>query len=723
MGWMQIKQWERMHRDRLKEENRMQGKKKHKNIDYRMQFRFAVVIAVAGIVVMGILFGVLTWREQREAVGRAQEMKNFLHEHVEQYNTNVENDKAKSLYNLADRMKELGERLAEKNHEGDMDKFLKKYRYEQRLDGIILTDADEKPVFQTGKNAYRMWKNELADENIRQIISYPEKTYMTLTEKKGEKYFFTAVARTDEAGIIVGYRRKFAGSMNSTITPEKLFYGYTFERDGIVAVAEEDMVLSSNSDQLTGRKVKDCPVLTMEGNGSIGQELVRIRLGGQNLYRGSAQMNGYTLYVIYPEKQIYMSRAAGMLGGLILYILLVFCYLQIRSYYRRQQERMANTAKTDFLRRMSHDIRTPINGIRGMVPICKHYTGNPEKQNECLDKILAASGFLLDLVNDVLDMNKLESRQIELEEKTFELSAVMDEVTSVIGMQAAERGIEFSVEMCYCKHNRLIGSPLHLSQILQNIFSNAVKYNKDGGNVWISYEEKEQTKEQSLYEFVCRDTGLGMSREFQMQAYEPFSQEKNSARTSYEGTGLGLAISKNLVDQMGGSIRFESEENKGTTFYISIPFRLDTSPVPDTGGAAAEQPRIDGMRILLAEDNDLNMEVAEFMLESAGAVVTKAWNGKEACRIFEQSEPYAFDVVLMDIMMPEMDGLDAVRKIRQMERKDAAEMPVIAMSANAFSDDVKRSLDAGMNAHISKPLDVDRLVEILLAYCGRKEDK
>lgn len=700
----------------------MQKKKKQKNTDPKRQLLFVMMIAAAGIVVMGILFGILTWREQREAVARAQEMKNFLREHVEQYNTNVENDKAKSLYNLADRMKELGERIAVEKHDVDMGKLLKKYRYEQRLDGIIITDENGKPVFQTGKNAYRMWKNEIVDENIHQIIQFPEKTYMTLTQRNDEKYYFAAVARTDADGIIIGYRRKFAGSMNSTITPEKLFYGYTFESEGVVAVTEEDMVLSSNSEQLTGRKVKDCPVLTLEGDGTIGQDLLRIHLRGQNWYRASSQMNGYTLYVIYPEKQIYVSRAAGMLAGLVLYVLIVFFYLQIRLHYRREQERMANAAKTDFIRRMSHDIRTPINGIRGMVPICRHYAGDPEKQKECLDKILSASGFLLDLVNDVLDMNKLESGQIDLEEKSFELSAVMEEVTGVIGVQAAERGIELSVERCYYKHNRLFGSPLHLSQVLQNIFSNAVKYNKKGGNVWVSYEEKEQTKEQSLYEFVCRDTGIGMSREFQMQAYEPFSQEKNSARTSYAGTGLGLAISKKLVEQMGGSIRFESEENKGTTFYISIPFRLDTSPLPYTG-SVAEKPRLDGMQILLAEDNDLNMEVAEFMLESVGAVVTKAWNGREACRIFEQSECYAFDAVLMDIMMPEMDGLDAVQKMRQMDREDAAEMPVIAMSANVFSDDVKRSLDAGMNAHISKPLDADKLVEMLLVYCGRKEDK
>ena len=386
----------------------------------------------------------------------------------------------------------------------------------------------------------------------------------------------------------------------------------------------------------------------------------------------------------------------------------------------KQAER-ANAAKTDFLRRMSHDIRTPINGIRGMVPMCKKYMGNEEKQEECLDKIMSASSFLLDLVNDVLDMSKLESGRLIMEAKPFSLTQVVDEVKNMIEIQAQEKNVEFVLESETFEQDELIGSSLHLRQIMQNIASNAVKYNREGGYVRVSCREEKTGSEEVCFHFVCEDNGIGMSKEFQESAFEPFSQERESARTLYAGTGLGLAITKHLVDRMNGEIRFKSEKDKGTTFDIRIPLRVNRIQISGQTKSKNDTLR-QKIRVLLVDDNDLNMEIAEFMLQDLGAEVKKAWNGQEAVDRFSASEPGEYDVILMDIMMPVLNGLDAAKKIRRLEREDAKTTPIIAMSANAFSEDIASSLEAGMNAHISKPINTDKLIKMLNQYCRKEKE-
>ena len=399
-----------------------------------------------------------------------------------------------------------------------------------------------------------------------------------------------------------------------------------------------------------------------------------------------------------------------------------------REYQRKllesaEQAKRANIAKTDFLRRMSHDIRTPINGIRGMTDICRYYIGNKKKEEECLDKIMSASGFLLDLVNDVLDMNKLESGEIQLDEKPFELTRVIDEMSAVIEAQAAEGGITYSVSKHDISYDRLIGSSLHLRQVLQNILSNAIKYNVEGGSITLDCSEKSSGDGMTAVQFVCADTGRGMSREFQKQAYEPFTQENASARTEYKGTGLGLAITRKLVEQMGGEISFVSEEGKGTTFTIIIPFKIDNDTKQQQNDIIRTEQSdmtLENLNILIVDDNELNAEIAEFIVRKAGAGVHEARNGAEAVEIFKQSEPGSIDVILMDIMMPVMGGLEATRRIRALERADAESVIIIAMSANAFHDDVERSIKAGMNAHIAKPVDSKKLVRMVAQYYNKK---
>lgn len=388
------------------------------------------------------------------------------------------------------------------------------------------------------------------------------------------------------------------------------------------------------------------------------------------------------------------------------------------------EAKKANAAKTDFLRRMSHDIRTPINGIRGMIEIANHFPDDLEKQNECRKKILQASDFLLDLVNSVLDMNKLESGELILEEVPFSLREVSHEVGAIIRPQTLEHGLNLSTKALFVRHHYLIGSPLYLRQILLNLAGNAVKYNRPGGSICVSCQEISSDETTATFVFSVEDTGLGMSEEFQKHLFEPFSQENVANRTSYTGTGLGLSITKELIEKMGGTITFTSRQNVGTTFHVTLPFRIDTDHL-DSDSSPALNPNcnLDGVHVLLVEDNELNREIVEFLLQNEGILVTSAVDGQQALDKFRESKPGTFHFILMDVMMPVMDGLEATRRIRALDRPDAKSIPIFAMTANAFADDIRQCKEAGMNEHLSKPLDSKRLLELMHRYfCAQKDD-
>lgn len=392
---------------------------------------------------------------------------------------------------------------------------------------------------------------------------------------------------------------------------------------------------------------------------------------------------------------------------------------QEKLFEAMEEAKRANSVKTDFLRRMSHDIRTPINGIRGMISIADYYPNDMVKQQECREKIMEASGFLLDLVNDVLDMNKIESGKAVVEKKPFDILKILKENNRIIESSEHQKEVRLIADDIEVKHSHLIGSPLHFRQIIQNITGNALKYNRKGGTITISCRETEITDQTAQFVIVCSDTGCGMSEEFVKHAFEPFAQEKNTARTSYEGTGLGLSIVKQLVELMGGTIHLESQLDAGTKVTIKIPFLIDEK-YHDL--QAEKKPKINstirGAHVLVAEDNKLNMEIVRFFLEKEGIKVTEAHDGEEAVRRFEQSEPDEFDCILMDIMMPTMGGLEATRCIRELERSDAKSIPVFAMTANTFPEDMEQCKEAGMNEHIAKPLSESDLVEVLRKYIG-----
>ncbi len=379
-----------------------------------------------------------------------------------------------------------------------------------------------------------------------------------------------------------------------------------------------------------------------------------------------------------------------------------------------EQAEAANAAKTEFLQRMSHDVRTPLNGIRGMLDIADKFPDDQEKQADCRRKIRESSNLLLELINEVLDMSKLESGQISLEHVPFNIIDVAREVHTVIARQAEERGVEIVQENCHLDYPMLMGSPTHVKRLIMNIMSNAIKYNKEGGKVFINCREINCDDNRVTFEFICRDTGIGMSPEFQKHLFEPFAQESNVAHSKFNGTGLGMPITKSIVDAMGGTLTFESKQGEGTTFNVLLPFDICEDVVADAPADSQlpEKP-LSGMHLLLVEDNDLNLEIARFLLEEEGAQVEEARDGQQAVDAVSNAAPGTFDAVLMDVMMPVMDGYAATRAIRQLPREDVARLPIIAMTANAFVEDKITARKAGMDEHISKPLDTTLVVNIL----------
>lgn len=380
----------------------------------------------------------------------------------------------------------------------------------------------------------------------------------------------------------------------------------------------------------------------------------------------------------------------------------------------------ANETKGRFLSSISHDIRTPLNGIQGMLRIADAFPDNMKKQKECRDKIWIASNYLTSLVNNVLNMNRLENSTIELSEKPFNLIDLLMEITAMTNIQIDAQGLHSVVDWKpgYINHRYLIGSAEGISRILLNLNSNAIKYNKKGGTVYCRCKELRCDGETAWFEFVTEDTGIGMEEEFLRHAFEPYTQEQHISLNSINGVGLGLTIVKKTVALMGGTIQVESKINEGTRYTIVLPFKVDHHPKIDDD--PMEHLSLKGKKALLAEDNNLNMEIARFQLEQEEIEVFTASNGKEAVEMFEASQLGFYDIILMDIMMPVMDGLEATRHIRSMNRRDAMTIPIVAMSANAFQEDVEKSLAAGLNEHLTKPLDEKKLTETMKKYLGNK---
>ena len=453
------------------------------------------------------------------------------------------------------------------------------------------------------------------------------------------------------------------------------------------------------------------------------EELPSVEASVQEMLEGKVSENTYRWE--HPEKGIIYVRCGGaaykmegkkqILGGYhgdVTKLVLEERNRQQELKKAKEAAERANVAKTSFLSRMSHDIRTPLNGIIGLLKIDEQHADNRELVDANREKIRVSADHLQSLINDVLQMSKLENGEFNLEYEALDLNQLSRDVLTIVEMRAAETGItlEYGKDSDEVKYPYVYGSALHLRQIFVNVYSNAIKYNHVGGRIVTHFKLLGQEGDQVRYEWQISDTGIGMKPEFLEHIFEPFAQERTDARSIYRGTGLGMAIVKSLIDRMGGTIEVTSEEGVGSTFRIKLSFRIAAKEELIEKKERLKEGSVEGLHLLMAEDNELNAEIAKLQLEEAGAEVTVVKDGQQAVELFEKLPAATFDAILMDIMMPVMDGLSATRAIRALERDDAGEIPIIAMTANAFEEDEKKSLEAGMNAHLSKPLKIELVV-------------
>ena len=615
------------------------------------------------------------------------------------------------------------------------------------VDGILVLDAAGKPVckYSSDESLTDEITDYLKKDIITDFVWYEERTYAErVAREDGSCIDVAACARKDAPGIVAIYYYTSPEFLrNYTLTIQSLLKGYSIEKDGTIIVADKGIIVASNDESLLGQDTTDSEVVQKMKKHTDSQHIFHLKNEGTGCYGIMLKQRDYYIYAYLPDTEVFRSLPLSVTGVIFLYFLIfssawLWVYRTNLEHRKQEQEKdekykaellkaakraeAANIAKTEFLQRMSHDIRTPINGICGMLDVADHYANNIEKQAECRAKIKEASNLLLELVNEVLDMSKLESDEVVLEKIPFNLRSIFEEILVVIEQVAAEQNIKIVDKEKEVTHWNLIGSPGHVKRILMNILSNAVKYNKENGYIYTSCREiPSEQPGMATIEFVCQDTGIGMEGAFQKRIFEPFAQEHAGSRTKFAGTGLGMPITKKLIEKMGGTITFESEKGVGTTFMIQIPFRIDTEADTRIKQEERSKASIQGLHILLVEDNDLNMEIAEFVLENEGAIVIKAENGKEAVDIFQSSGIGECDAILMDIMMPVMDGLTASRIIRAMDRLDARTIPIIAMTANAFTEDKIKAKEAGMDEHIAKPLDRRVLVEVVARLINKEK--
>ncbi len=617
--------------------------------------------------------------------------------------------------------------------------FLKENLSTLWMDGSLVLDENGniESSYSTNDSILKQVHQYICKDIVLNYMNYPERTYSQRIElDDGSRIDIATCARSDAPGIVATYFYTSAYfAQNYNLTLQNLLKGYSTKLDGTILVCDEGSIIASNDRSLLHASTKNNEVVQLLKKNRDSQHIYHFNNKGAGYYGIMLKQSNYYIFAYIPDHVVFEGVFTKLVVILLVYILfvLVLRYIGYRNNRIRQvkdqekekahQEELlkaakkaeaANVAKTEFLQRMSHDIRTPINGIIGMVEVGDHYSDDIEKQADCRAKIKDASKTLLELVNEVLDMSKLESGEIVLEEVGFNINKLSDETIGIVEELAKERNIQIVKEK-NITHPYLMGSPTHVKRVLMNVLSNAIKYNRDNGFIYVSYKELEAKEPfHVIVEFICRDTGIGMSKKFQNRIFEPFAQEHIGSRSKYVGTGLGMPIAKSLVEKMGGTIEFTSQEGVGSQFVMRIPFKIDQEHKNERVKESVSVS-IEGLHVLLVEDNELNMEIARFIIENEGARVICATNGKEAVDIYKNA-PESFDIILMDIMMPEMDGLQATQVIRSFDH----DVPIVAMTANAFAEDKMKAKKAGMNAHVSKPLDKNKLIQVISKLCGYK---
>ncbi len=692
---------------------------------------------LTGLAALIVVVGLVAYHGAAgDVADRSRDMIAYIRTQTLTYESYNAASTAKSMMRSVENASQLEHRLADSTAAPTVDD-LKSCIDELRLTAALVLDAEGNLVAEYAEDGvgYEQLRDELTKDAVLDVAQNPAKVYTARVKlDDGSVVDIGASCRTNGEGIFVTlYRTSAEYAGRYTLTVQSLLDGYSEEDNGIIVVERNGKFVASNDEELIGQEAgaeNEIVALIKEKTSGGSCELIA---SGRGLYFGAmGKARDNYVYVYRPATDVLL------IVGLVEFLAIVFymAVVGVFAYARRCTEReylaqrlaterdfnellssardeaeSANRAKTEFLQRMSHDIRTPINGIIGMVDIGSAYPEDMEKQSECRAKIKDASGLLLDLVNEILDMSKLESGVVSLSHEPLDLNDALKSSYAVMERLAAEQGVALSLDTSQMEHSWVVSSPTTVRRLILNIVSNGVKYNRRGGTLDVSVRETGFDGTRAVYVFTFADTGIGMSEEFQKHLFEPFAQEGVAERTSFGGTGLGMPITKRLVEVMGGIITFTSKQGVGTTFMIELPFE-----VCEDGGfeeeESAELPSLEGVRVLLAEDNELNAEIAEFVLGQAGVEAELAVNGREALEMFEESEPGHYDAILMDVMMPVMDGYTAARRIRATSREDA-DLPIIAMTANAFAEDRIKAANAGMNEHLSKPLDSEKLMRTL----------
>ena len=660
--------------------------------------RIQLLGGLLGICVAVVSLFYFFYAEKAEAEKRLVEIVNYVKVQCSTYTHYNESSESKSLLRAIESARQMSTNISMETENGGQisREFLKENLQTLWVDGIIV--LDKKGKIDCEYSMDESMTNEITEYLQKEIImdfaGYEERSYSERFARKDGSYIdIAACARKDVPGIVaIYYYTSPEFTRNYTLTIQELLNGYSVQKDGTIIVADDGIVVASNDERLLGQNTADNEVVQAMKKHTDSQHIYHLKNEGTRCYGIMLKQRDYYIYAYLPDTEVFHNLPLNVAGVIFIYLLIfsIFWFWAYRTNltHRKQEQKKdekykaelliaakkaeaANEAKTEFLQRMSHDIRTPINGICGLVDMADHYADDMEKQTEYRTKIKEASNLLLELVNDVLDMSKLESGEIVLEEIPFNLRSISREVFVVIEQVAAEQNIRIMWEKKEIIHRDLIGSPGYVKRVMMNILSNAVKYNRENGHIYLSCMEiPSEQPGMTTMEFICRDAGIGMTEEFQKHIFEPFAQEHTGSRTKFPGTGLGMAIAKNLVEKMGGTITLESEYGVGTTFVIRVPFKIDLDADKREEQKDISEKSIKGLHILLAEDNELNMEIAEFLLQNEGADVTKAWNGQEAVELFRKSGPGGFDVILMDIMMPVMNGYEATKMIRSLDRED-----------------------------------------------------
>lgn len=691
-----------------------------------------IAIAIAGLLsLLGVaLIGANSAIHTAERT--AERTLQYLREQCISYQDIIAADRVKSLVRLTEQVQELTDRDRLKGRERS-NEGLAEYAQQQRISCVLVLNDALEPVYSYGVDMD--WSDLYTDESVSNVMQYPEKIFARRLTRDGVVYDVAAAARTVEPGMVFCVRRQSSAVIASYHTSiESLLAGYeTLLNEKIYTyITDGEKVIGSSDNGQWNLPVDSVPLITALEQADSDSCLTRLDCGGT--FFGMRRMyQEYSLYVFLPADFVFtqtknmLISAFGVYAAAAVVVVLLLVRLgrdrkRRELAYQKQLEKeveratAADQAKTHFLRSMSHDIRTPINIIMGMLEIIGRNPEDVTLVQSCREKAQTAAWYLLALVNDVLTLNR--PKQETLGKTPYCLTSELHEMLDISRAQAEIAGVALTVMDLTLEHERFTGDPLYMRQICQNIIGNAIKYNHPGGWVRCSFRESRDADGVCRLKFVCEDNGAGMSETFQRHMFEAFAQENSDRGSLSGGVGLGLAVVKKLVDERGGTIQVDSARGQGTRFRVVLPMMpSEAEPEAALPDAAAS---IAGRRLLVAEDNELNREIAVYLLQEAGAVVDQAADGKEAVEMFAASAPGTYDAVLMDVMMPELDGHAAARAIRGMDRSDA-QLPIIAMTANLFDEDVEACLAAGMDAHIPKPLEAGRMIKTIAEWLERKK--